>query len=108
MSNTSYPPFLKWGDYHSKDEKSPNEIEVEPLELEFFETEYSMNINANVDGIEKVIPIHSFESKNKQLLTKIMDAKKSGKIKVGEKFKILTWLGISKNKFPIRRFELIF
>ena len=108
MSNTSYPPFLKWGDYHSKDEKNPDEIIVEPSELEFFETEYSMNINANVDGIQKVIPIHNFESKNKQLLTKLMDAKKSGKIKVGKPFKILTWLGISKNKFPIRRFELIF
>ena len=109
MSDTSsFPPFLKWGDYHSKDEKSPDEIEVEPSELEFFETEYSMNINANVDGIEKAIPIHGFESKNMQLLQKWNDGIKKKKIKVGKKFKLLTWLGISKNNFPIRRFELVF
>ena len=103
-----YPPFLKWGEYKSKDEKKPDIIEVEVLELETFETEYSINVSASVDGIEKIIPLHSFESKNKQLIQKWNDAVRNKKAKVGKKFKIKTWLGISKNKNPIRRFELVF
>jgi hypothetical protein len=108
MSESLYPPFLKWGDYKSKDEKNPDVIEVEILELETFETEYSINVRANVDGIEKIIPLHSFESKNKQLIQKWNDAVRNKKAKVGKKLKIKTWLGISKNKNPIRRFELVF
>jgi len=43
-----------------------------------------------------------------QLLQKWNDGIKKKKIKVGKKFKLLTWLGTSKNNFPIRRFELVF
>jgi len=99
---------LKWGDYHSKDEKNPDVLKIEVLETETFETEFSTNVRAKVDGIEKNIPLHSFESKNKQLLQLWSDAVRNGNAKVGKKFKIRTWLGISKNKFPIRRFELVF
>ncbi len=108
MSESSFPPFLKWGNYTSKDEKNPNVLEVEPQEIDTFETEYSINVNAKVDGIEVAMPIHSFESKNKQLFQKWNDGIKEKKIQVGKKFKLLTWLGISKNNFPIRRFELVF
>jgi len=108
MSETLFPPFLKWGDYKSSNENEPDILQVQPLELETFETEYSINIRANVDGEEKAIPLHSFQSKNKQLLQKWNDAIKNKKIKVGKKFQIKTWLGISKNKNPIRRFELVF
>jgi len=52
--------------------------------------------------------LHSFTSNNKQLLQKWTNAVKQGKIVIGKKFKIRTWLGISKNKNPIRRFELVF
>ncbi len=109
MSDTSsFPPFLKWGDYHSKDEKNPDVLEVEPQEIDTFETEYSINVNAKVDGVEMAVPLHGFESNNMQLLQKWNDGIKKKKIKVGKKFKLLTWLGISKNNFPIRRFELVF
>lgn len=102
------PPFLKWGEYHSKDEKNPDLLKVEVLEVETFETEFSTNVRAKVDGVEKNIPLHSFESKNNQLLQLWNDAIRKEKIQVGKKFKLRTWLGISKNKFPIRRFELVF
>lgn len=109
MTNEStYPEFLKWGEYHSKDEKNPDVLKVEILEDETFETEYSINIRAKVDGVEKNIPLCSHESKNKQLFQKFIAAKKNGKIQVGKKFKILTWLGTSKNGHPIRRYELVF
>ena len=103
-----FPPFLKWGNYTSKDEKNPDVLKIEPTEMESFETEYSINIKANVDGEEKIIPLQSFESNNKQLLQLWTKNVKNGKIKEGKKFKLKTWLGISKNNFPIRRFELVF
>src|SRR2546428_5437699 len=108
MSESLYPPFLKWGEHHSSDEKKPDVLKVEILELETFETEFSTNIRATVDGVEKNIPLQSFESKNKQLLQLWSQAVRDGKIKVGKKFKIKTWLGTSKNGHPIRRFELVF
>ncbi len=108
MSESLFPPFLHWGDYKSKDEKNPDVLKVEVLEIETFETEFSTNLRAKVDGIEKNIPLQSFESKNKQLLQLWSQAVKDRKIKVGKKFKIETWLGTSKNGHPIRRFELVF
>jgi len=108
MSESIYPPFLKWGQYKSNDAKTPDELEIEVQETETFETEYTINANATVNGEEMAIPLQSFESKNKQLLQKWNRAVKDGKIKPGKKFKIRTWLGISKNKHPIRRYELEF
>jgi len=107
MAESLYPEFLKWSKYTSKDEKQPDVLNVKVLETETFETEYTVNVRAEVDGIETIIPLHSFESKNNQLLQLWSDAVRNGKAKVGKKIKIRTWLGISKNKFPIRRFELV-
>ena len=104
----TFPPFLKWSAYTSDDEKNPDKIDVEVLEPDLFETEYSTNLRVKINGEEKILPIHSFESRNKQLLQLYLKAKKEGKIKVYRKFKLYTWLGISKNNFPIRRYELIF
>jgi hypothetical protein len=108
MSESLFPPFLHWGNYKSNDEKHPDILNIEVLETETFETEYGINARAKVDGTEYAIPLHSFASKNKQLLQKWTDAIKNGKIQAGTKFMIRTWLGISKNKNPIRRFELVF
>jgi len=108
MSESSFPPFLKWGSYTSKDEKNPNELEVEPQEIDTFETEYSINVNVKVDGVEMAMPLQSFESNNRQLLQKWQEGISKKKIRVGKKFKLRTWLGTSKNNFPIRRFELVF
>ncbi len=111
MSESLFPPFLKWGQYKSKDEKNPDVLNFEALETDTFETEYSINVKVlkESDGEwnETNIPLHSFESKNKQLYTLWHSAVTSNKITAGKKFSIKTWLGISKNKFPIRRFELV-
>ena len=111
MSESSFPPFLKWGSYTSKDEKNPDVLIFEAQDTDTFETEYSINVKAlmesNGEWNDIIIPLQSFESKNKQLYTLWLDAIQSNKISVGKKFSIKTWLGISKNKFPIRRFELV-
>ena len=109
MSDTSsFPPFVHWGDYKSEDEKNPDVLKVEPQEIDTFETEFSINVNVKVDGVEMAMPLHSFESPNKQLLQKWNDGVTNKKIKVGKSFKLHTWLGTSRNNRSIRRFELIF
>jgi len=108
MSDTSFPPFLKWGGYTSKDEKKPNVLKVEPQEIDTFETEFSMNVNVKVDGVEMAMPLQSFESNNRQLLQKWNNGVSNKKIKVGKPFRLHTWLGISRNNRSIRRFELVF
>jgi len=108
MSETQFTPFVKWSEYTSKDQNNPDILEVEPIETELFETEYSTNLRVKINGEEKILAIHNFESKNKQLLNLYLKAKMENKIKVGKQFKLHTWLGISKNNFPIRRFELVF
>lgn len=110
MSESLYPPFLKWGSYTSKDKENPDVLKVEPLETETFEAKFSTNLRALVDGIEMNVPLHNFESKNKQLLKKFLEAQKKGKIQVGKEFKIKTWKEQhpKKKEFEIRRFELVF
>ncbi len=103
-----FPPFLRWGHYTSKDGNAPDILEIEPVELDTFETEYSINVLVKVDGKERILPIHNFESRNRQLYKIWLDGVKKNKIKVGRKFKLKTWLGMSKNKFQIRRFDPIF
>lgn len=106
MSESLFSPFLKWGEYSSKDKDNPDVLEIVPQELETFETEYSINIRVKVNDEEKILPLQSFESNNKQLYQ--LWQKNKDKIKVGKKLTLKTWLGLSKNKFPIRRFELVF
>lgn len=111
MSETLFPPFLKWGKCKSKDETNPDVLNFEAQDTDTFETEYSINVKAlmqsNGEWNETIIPLHSFESKNKKLYTLWHDAVQSNKITTGKQFSIKTWLGISKNKFPIRRFVLV-
>ena len=108
QAETNWPPFLKWGQYKSSDESSADVLNIEVVETATFETEYNTCVRAIVDGEEKNIPLHNFESRNVQLLQLWSKRIKEGKIKVGKKFKIRTWLGTSKNNFPIRRYELVF
>jgi len=107
-----YPPFFKWSTCKSKDEKNPDVLELEAIDADTFETEYSVNARVlhkqENEWIEVNLPLHSFESKNRQLLELWTLGIKQEKIKQGVRFKLLTWMGISKNKFPIRRFDLVF
>jgi len=105
-----YPPFLKWGDYKSKDGKNPDIVVIDPIELETFETEFGINVRAKVNEIELNIPLQNFSSNNRQLFEKWNNALKENKIRVGKKFDLKTWKEQStRNKDrEIRRFELVF
>lgn len=110
MSDTLYPPFLKWGEYKSKDEQNPDVLNWEVIADTTFETEYGICTNAKINGEEKSVSLYSFNSPNKQLLLLWNDAVKEEKIKPGVKFKLLSWKGQSKTNKDreIRRFKLVF
>jgi len=108
MDDDSFPPFLKREDYKSEDKDNPDKIQIQVTELETFETEYGININALVDGKEMAISLHSFNSPNSSLLKLWNNNIKNGKIRKGVKFTLLTYLGLSKNKRKIRRWSMEF
>jgi len=108
LSETTFPPFLKWGKYKSEDENNPDKLLIEVIDTETFETEYGMNINAIVDGEKMAISIQNFNSVNVSLLKLWKSNIRKGKIKKGSKFTLLTYLGLSKNDRKIRRWVMEF
>ncbi len=110
MSDSIFPPFLKWGEHKSKDKDKPDKIRIRVKEQETFETEYTINVEAEIfennEWNEIVIPLKSHESKNNSLLTQWTRGVKEGKIKVGDELIIETYLDKSKNGRKIRRYIL--
>ena len=107
MSDT-FPPFLKWGSYKSEDQDNPDKIKVQVIETETFETEYGVNVNAIIDGVEMVLPLQNFNSVNTALLKLWNNNIKNKKIKKSAKFILCTHLGLSKNNRKIRRWVMEF
>jgi len=110
MSDSLFPPFLKWGQYKSKEKENPDTIKIRVKELETFETEYSINVEAEIFENNKwntiVVPLKSHESKNSSLLNQWTRGGKDDIIKIGDELTIETYLDKSRNNRPIRRFSL--
>ena len=104
----SFPPFLKWGKYTSEDQINPDKISIQVIETETFETEYGVNVNVIIDGIEMVLPLQNFNSLNTALLKLWNNNIKNKKIKKSAKFILCTHLGLSKNNRKIRRWVMEF
>ncbi|MGY5148423.1 MAG: hypothetical protein ACW9W4_10535 [Candidatus Nitrosopumilus sp. bin_7KS] len=108
--STDVIPFLKWGDYTSNDENTPDILDIKVTDLETFETEYSENVQVLLqtpNGLEyRILPLKSHTSMNSALLKLWMQGVQQKKIKIDSRIKLHTWLGLSKNGFPIRRFRL--
>ena len=110
MSDSLFPPFLKWGQYKSKDKDQPDIIKIRVKELETFETEYSINVEGeiytNKEWSSIAIPLKGHESKNSSLLNQWIRGGKDDMIKIGDELRIETYLDKSRNNRPIRRFSL--
>lgn len=112
MSET-LPPFLKWGSYKSHDQNKPDVLEMQVVDVETFETEYTVNVKVLLKEGKKwnevILPLKSHESKNEALLKAWNKNAEKDLIKAGKKFKLKTWLGKStKSEYEIRRFVLEF
>ncbi len=105
-------PYIKWGNNHSKDKDNPDRIRIVVDDPMPFDSEYSTNVRVSVtengNVKEMYLPLKSHESVNASLLKMWTENVKEGRIKKGTKLVLKTWLGLSKNSRPIRRFELEF
>ena len=110
--STELAPFIKWGECTSKNTGIPDVLHLEIIDAETFDTEFSTNVHVKQkvsdSWEERVLPLKSHESNNTQLLNLWNKAKRDGKITAGTKFQLQTYLGLSKNNRPIRRFDLVF
>ena len=104
--NSTYPPFLKWGDYKGH-EDNPDVLSVEIIDPEPFPTKYDWNVLAKVDMMDMNIPLKG-KSTNKILYRAYNKLLQENKIKVGTILKIKTWLRKStKNpEKDLRDFEI--
>jgi len=107
LSENSFPPFLKWGNYKGR-EDNPDIISVEIIDPEPFSTQYDWNVLAKVDMIDMNIPLKA-KSTNKILYRAYNKLLRENKIKVGTFLKIKTWLRKStKNpENDLRDFEIV-
>ena len=105
-------PYVKWGAYHSKDVDNPDRLEIKVVDPATFESEYSVNVAVNVTENGKVqrknLPLKSHESSNASLLNMWNEQAKKDMIRQDTSLTIKTWMGLSKNNRPIRRYELEF
>ncbi|MCA9827124.1 MAG: hypothetical protein KC444_01850 [Nitrosopumilus sp.] len=104
--------YIKWGDYKSQDQEEPDYLEFKVSDLGTFETEYSVNVQMLQkidDKLEyRILPLKSHTSRNASLLKQWNDGVRTKKIREGKRIRLQTWIGKSKNGFPIRRYVLEF
>lgn len=112
MSEETQIPFIHWGEYKSKDSNNPDTLDLEVIDTETFDTEFSTNVKVmeKRDGkwTDAILPLKSHESNNSDLLNQWLKAKRDKKIVPEARFMISTYMGISKNNRAIRRFDLSF
>ena len=111
MSNV-LAPFIKWGDCKSHCKDRVDSLELQVLDPQTFETQYSTNVRVlhkdNGEWIEKILPLKSHESANSALLNEWNKYERKDILHKDRKFKIETCLDISKNDRTIRRFKILF
>ncbi len=103
--------YVKWGECHSKNPDKPDVLEFKTVKTETFDSELTTNVQVQqriTDSWEdRMLPLKSHESENSSLLKSWNELVKKKKIVVDTEFQIKTYLGLSKNNRPIRRFELV-
>ncbi len=109
--STALTPFIKWGIFQSHSKDKPDVLELQIADPETFETAYSVNVRVyeyvENQKVEKILPLKAHESLNNTLLKEWEKNSKKDLIKPNKIFKLFTWLDVSKNGRPIRRFRLI-
>lgn len=108
MSEKKYTPFLKWGNYKSKDKNNPDVLNVEIIDAEPFSTQYDLNVLCVVNGEEVNVPLRT-KSSNKKLYRQYTSLLQQKKIKTGSKLVIKTWMSKSTRHpdYDLREFGVI-
>ncbi|NMJ86976.1 MAG: hypothetical protein EX285_03945 [Thaumarchaeota archaeon] len=111
MSSLTYErlPYVKFGDYQSKDRLHPDVLNITIMDKETFESTYSTNARIKLDGKDCYLPLQNKNSKSETLVelwkNEVVD---NPAIKIGSDLVLYTWLGKStRNKqYDIRRFAI--
>lgn len=102
-------PYIKWGEYHSKNPDKPDVLQLQIVDTSTFESDLTTNVHVkqkvNDSWEDRILPLKSHESENSSLLKSWDELKK--KFVADMEFHIKTYLGLSKNNRPIRRFVLV-
>ena len=102
MSNTILAPFIKWGNYKSQDLRNPDVLELQVVEMDTFETPYSINLRVREregdDWNDKILPLKSHDSANDILLKEWYKAVKGKQARVGRRFLLKSYLGRTKKE----------
>jgi hypothetical protein len=95
---------------HNKDK--PDVLELQVVDPETFDTAYSTNVRVceyvENQKVDRILPLKAHESVNNSLLKEWETNARKDIIKPNKIFKLFTWLDVSKNGRPIRRFRLVF
>lgn len=109
--STDEIPYVRWGEYHSRNPDKPDVLEFKVVKTETFESDLTTNVHVQQrihDSWEdKILPLKSHDSANSSLLKSWNELVKKKKIVVGKEFQIKTYMGLSKNNRTIRRSELV-
>lgn len=95
LSDSDFPPFIKWGQFKSQDQNKPDVLELQVSDEQTFETTYSINakvLQKDADGrwIEKILPLKSHESVNNILLKEWEKNARKDLLKTGKRFFLKT------------------
>ncbi|AJW71056.1 hypothetical protein [Nitrosopumilus adriaticus] len=105
-------PYIKYGSFRSNEKTKPDIVEFKVKELDTFDTDFSTNVvvlqKSDKEWNEVILPLKSHDSVNESLLRLWRRGITDKLITPGKEFVLKTWLGLSKNQRPIRRFELVF
>lgn len=105
-------PFIQWGSYLSKDSKNPDILEIEVINLEQWDSEFSTNVQVKLRILnsweDRILPLKSLDSNNAMLLKLWNKAVREKRLKKGTRLLIKTFMGKSKNNNDMRKWELVF
>lgn len=109
--STEAIPYVKWGDYHSRNPDKPDILEFKVVKIETFDSNLTTNIHVkqriHETEEDRILSLKSHDSPNSSLLKLWKELVENKKIVVGTKFQIKTYMGLSKNNRPIRRSEIV-
>lgn len=107
------PPLVRWVNYQSTDENNPDVLELKVIGTETTTTEKGIDVAVFVksgkEWKESMLRLKWHNSRNASLLQQWIRNVEKGKLRSGRRFRLLTWMGITKKtNRPIRKFQIEF
>ncbi|NMJ87212.1 MAG: hypothetical protein EX285_05165 [Thaumarchaeota archaeon] len=111
-SEPDYPKYVKFGvsglNCQSTDKDNPDALNLEIIDTEIFDSQYSTNTKVKLDGEEVILPLKNKDNKNSSLLNLWTQKISKGVIIAGNKIRLHTWLAQHRTypTYKVRRFAI--